>query len=177
MKIIVGITGASGVIYGARLVEELKKTKNEIFIIISKNAKKIAKYENVKLPKETFDENEIDAPIASGSFLADCMIICPCSVKTLSAIANGYADNLITRSADVMIKEKRKLILVLRETPLSPIHLENALKLSKLGVQIMPASPAFYHNPKNLDESINFFVGKILDQIGIENNLYKRWNK
>jgi len=175
MKIIVAITGASGVVYGARLVEELKKTKNEIFIIITKNAEKIAKYEDVKLPKATFGEDQIDAPIASGSFKVDGMIICPCSMKTMAAIANGYANNLVVRSADVMLKEKRKLILALRETPINAIHLENALKLSRLGVQIMPVSPGFYHKPKKVKDVIDFFVGRILDQLCVEHALFKRW--
>ena len=175
MRIIVGITGASGVIYGARLVEELRKKGETVYVVITKNAKKIAEYEGVKLPVETFSEEEIDAAVASGSFNWDVMIICPCSMKTMAAIANGFSDNLITRAADVAIKEKRSLVLVIREMPLSPIHLNNAYKLSKIGVRILPASPAFYHKPKNIDDMINFVVGKILDQIGIEHNLFKRW--
>lgn len=175
MKIIVAITGASGLVYGARLVEELKKTGSKVFVVVTKNAEKVARYEKIRLPKATFEETEIDASIASGSFKADAMVVCPCSMKTLAAIAHGYADNLVIRAADVMIKEQRKLILAIRETPMSAIHLENALKLSRLGVQIMPACPGFYHNPKKVGDIIDFFVGKILDQLGIEHRLYKRW--
>lgn len=179
MKIIVAITGASGVIYGSRLVEELKKAKpkNEVYVVVSKNSELVAGYESVVLPNTSFDEHEIDASIASGSFRADAMVVCPCSMKTLSAIANGYADNLISRSADVMIKEHRKLILAVRETPMSAIHLENALKLARLGVYIMPAAPGFYHNPRSIADLVDFFVGKIMDQLGIEHSLYKRWSK
>jgi len=176
-KIVVAITGASGIIYGAELVNALKSAGVQTFVIISKNAKKVADYEGVKLPKSDFNEEEIDASVASGSFKTDGMIVCPCSMKTLSAIANGYADNLIARAADVMLKERRKLVLVLRETPMNAIHLENALKLSRLGVQIMPACPGFYHNPKSIEDLVKFFVGKILDQFDIENKLYKRWGK
>jgi len=180
MKIIVAITGASGSIYGIRLVEELAKN-NEVFIIISDAAKLVIKHEYHDFKMETnekvkiYDQDQIDAGIASASFGADAMIVCPCSMKTLAAIAVGYSDNLITRAADVMIKERKKLILVLRETPLSPIHLENMLKLSKLGIVIMPACPGWYHKPKKLDDMINFVVGKIIDELGIDNNLYKRW--
>jgi 4-hydroxy-3-polyprenylbenzoate decarboxylase len=180
MKIVVALTGASGVIYGTRLVEELSKNE-EVFVIISENAKKVAEHEChdmiKKIPKKVkiFNESQIDAPIASSSFGAESMIICPCSMKTLSAISTGYANNLIHRCADIMIKDKKKLVLALRETPFSPIHLENMLKLSKIGVIILPLCPAWYHKPKNLDDIINFMVGKIMDSLRINNNLYKRW--
>jgi 4-hydroxy-3-polyprenylbenzoate decarboxylase len=177
MRIIVAITGASGIAYGTRLVEVLKKGGHETFVILSDAAKIVAKYEGIKLPREDHEESEIDAPIASGSFKVDGMIICPCSMKTLSGIANGYADNLIVRCADVMLKERRKLVLVLRETPMNAIHLENALKLARLGVQIMPASPGFYHKPKKIEDMIDFFVGKVLDQFDIKHQLFKRWKQ
>lgn len=182
MKVIVAITGASGVIYGLELIKKLKE--HELFIIVTKNAKKVMKHELEDYDKEIFklkdfgkvlDTDDMEAPIASGSFKADAMVICPCSMKTLSAIATGFADNLVSRCADVMIKEKRKLILVPRETPLSPIHIENMLKLSKIGVSVLPPCPAFYHKPKAIGDMINFVVGKILDSLGINNNLYKRW--
>lgn len=174
---IVAITGASGLIYGVRLVEELKKAKHDVFVVITENAKKVAKYEKVRLPRATFSETEIDASIASGSSKIDGMIVCPCSMKTLAGIAHGYSDNLVVRAADVMIKERRRLVLVLRETPMSPIHLENALELSRIGVQIMPACPAFYHNPKRIDDMVDFIVGKVMDQFDIKHSLYRRWKE
>ena len=184
MKIILAITGASGILIGIRLAEALRK--HELSIIVSENAKKVMSYEvedmNKVLSKlkdygRMYSEAEIDAPLASGSALFDTMVVCPCSMKTLSAIANGYCYNLITRSADVMLKEGRKLILVPRETPVSAIHLENMLKLSRLGVVILPASPAFYYRPKKVEDMVDFIVGKVLDSLGIKNELYKRWNK
>lgn len=119
----------------------------------------------------------INAPIASGSFKTDGMVVVPCSMKTLSAIAHGYADNLITRSADVIIKEKRKLILVPRETPLSTIHLENMIRLTRLGAVMLAPIPAFYFKPESLNGIIDHLVSKILDHLGIENHLYKRWGE
>mgnify|MGYP001558442749 CR=1 FL=1 len=181
MKIIVAITGASGSIYGIKLVEELAKN-NEVFVIISDSAKCVIKHEYHDFKMKTsekisiYNQDQIDAGIASASFGADAMVICPCSMKTLAAIAVGYSDNLITRAADVMIKERKKLILVPRETPLSPIHLENMLKLSRLGIVIMPASPGWYHKPKDLEDMVGFIMGKILDELGIKNNLYEKWS-
>ncbi len=183
MKIIVALTGASGIAYGLRLAEALKTEK--LSIIVSENAKKVMGYEigdAGKTLKELekygnlYNENEIDAPPASGSSSFDAMVVCPCSMKTLSAIANGYSYNLITRSADVMLKERRKLVLVPRETPVSAIHLENMLKLSRLGVIMLPASPGLYNKPKSIDDIVNFIVGKILDSLRVENSLYKRWD-
>ncbi|MBC7081261.1 MAG: UbiX family flavin prenyltransferase [Thermoplasmatales archaeon] len=182
MKFIVAITGASGVLYGIRLLEELKKRNNFVYLIISDTGKKLIEEETdyglnkiSKKADKTFSENEITAEIASGSAKYDAMIVCPCSGKTLSAIANGLAINLIIRSAICCLKEGRKLILVPRETPLDAIYLENMLKLNRLGVIILPAMPAFYIKPKSVDEMVNFIVGKIMDQLGIKNDLYKRW--
>ena len=184
MKVILALTGASGVPIGIRLAEILRK--EELAIIVSENAKKVIKHEIGDVEKvmselgkygKIYCENQIDAPPASGSSLFDAMIVCPCSMKTLSAIANGYCDNLITRSADVMLKECRKLVLVPRETPISAIHIENMLKLSRLGVVILPASPAFYYKPKKVEDMVDFIAGKVLDSLRIENNLYKRWNE
>lgn len=183
MKIIVALTGASGIAYGLRLAEALKE--EELSIAVSENAKKVMKYETGGAEKtlkelgrygKLYNEDEIEAPPASGSSSFDAMVICPCSMKTLSAIANGYSYNLITRSADVMLKEKRMLVLVPRETPISAIHLENMLKLSRLGVIMLPASPGLYNKPKNIDDIVNFIVGKILDSLRVDNNLYKRWD-
>ncbi|MFH0818257.1 MAG: UbiX family flavin prenyltransferase [Candidatus Micrarchaeota archaeon] len=182
MRLVLAITGASGISYGLSLARSLKG--NELHIIVTKSAKSIID-EELGNPKKILlelsklgtlhDENSFHSPLASGSFLLDAMVICPCSMKTLSAIANGYSSNLVTRAADVALKEHRKLILVPRETPLSPIHLENMLKLSKFGAVILPASPAFYGKPKSLDELIDFIVGRVLDQLGIKNSKYKRW--
>lgn len=132
--------------------------------------------ENIKaLADCCYEEGDLAAPLASGSFKSNGMIIAPCSMKTLAAIACGYTENLITRTADVMIKEKRRLLLMVRETPLSPIHLENMLKLANLGVTIMPPVPAFYINPETVDDIINQTVGRALEQFGLEIKGLKRW--
>lgn len=181
LTVVLGITGASGVVYGVRVAEELHKSGVELTIVVSDAARRVLADE---MPKgmEVLEEsgrvlgaNEIEADIASGSARFDATVICPCSMKTLSAIANGYAHNLICRNADVALKEHRRLVLVVRETPLSAIHLENMLKLARLGVVIMPASPGFYHNPKTIDELVNHLVGKVMDMLGVESNLFKRW--
>ena len=181
-KLVIALTGASGAIYGIKLVEYLKTIKDiEIYLVISREAEKIIKIEtdislnDFKKGTSYHSEDEIDAEIASGSFLTDGMVVVPCSMKTLSAIANGYADNLITRAADVTLKEKRKLILVPRESPFNLIHISNMMKVACAGGVILPQIPAFYHKPKNVDEIINYTVGKILDSLDIQNNLFKRW--
>ncbi|TET59178.1 MAG: UbiX family flavin prenyltransferase [Promethearchaeota archaeon] len=178
---LIAVTGASGVYLAIRLLEILKEKDVETELIISKNAEKIVSVETDykisevrKLADKNYEVNDLLAPPASGSYKLDSMIIIPCSMKSLSAIANGYANNLITRAADVAIKEKRKLILVVRETPFSAIHLENMLKLAKLGVIIFPPIPSYYIKPENIDELIDFTIGRIFDQIGIESNI-KRW--
>jgi 4-hydroxy-3-polyprenylbenzoate decarboxylase len=177
MKVVVAITGASGVIYGTKLIEVLKEKKIDINCIVSNAGKIVIKHEGMTIPKRCYSEQDISASISSGSYIFDSMVIAPCSMKTLGAIANGYASNLITRTADVAIKEGRKLVIVPRETPLSSIHLENMFKLSKIGVIILPAMPAFYTNPKQIDDMVNFIVGKILDSLFIKNEIYKRWGK
>jgi 4-hydroxy-3-polyprenylbenzoate decarboxylase len=185
MRVIVAISGATGVIYGIKLLEALQNNKIcERHLLITPWAEKIIESEtnfSIKQVKKYasyyYEINDFNAPIASGSFKTDGMVIVPCSMKTLSAIAHGYADNLITRSADVMIKEKRNLILVPRETPLSTIHLENMLSLSKLGIVILPPIPAFYFKPKSLDEIVDHLVSKILDHLGIKSHLCKRWGE
>lgn len=179
--ILVAITGATGVLIAIKLLKVLKEKKISTELIISKAAKLVLNTETElsvseirDLASKTYDVNDLEAPPASGSYKLDAMIIVPCTMKTLAAIAHGYANNLITRAADVNIKEKRKLILVARESPLSAIHLENMLKLAKLGVVIAPPVPSYYIKPRNVDELIDYTVGRILDQIGIESDI-KRW--
>ncbi len=184
MKIAVGISGASGATYSKRLIEYLEN-KHKLLVSASNVAQEIFKYETgldflqfIKTKNvEYFDCDDFYSPIASGSFIVDACIILPCSMKTLSAIANGYADSLITRCADVALKQKRKLILSPREMPFSAIHLENMLKLSKLGASIVVPAPAFYQKPKNIGDIVDFIVGKILDELGMDNNLYQRWGQ
>lgn len=181
MRIVVGITGASGIIYATRLLEVLKENKVTTYCIVSDVAKRIAEYElkpgGTARFSECYGEKDVDAPFASGSFKIDAMVVVPCSMKTLSAIANGFSMNLIARAADVVLKEGRRLVLVPRETPLNSIHLRNMMKLSELGVTILPAMPGFYHKPKKIEDMVDFIVGKVLDSLGIENNLYKRWGR
>jgi 4-hydroxy-3-polyprenylbenzoate decarboxylase len=182
-RIIVGITGATGAIYGLKLVDALATAGLcETHLVISQWAEKTIALETKYSPRQvkkmaTFahDFRNLSAPIASGSFGADGMVIVPCSMKTLSAIAHGYADNLIGRAADVMLKERKRLIVVPRETPLNEIHLENMLKLTRMGAIMVPPMPAFYNHPNNLDDIVNHHVSRILDLLGIENNLTCRW--
>jgi len=167
MKVLVAITGASGFSLGKRCFDLVP---NEKYLIISDNAKIVAqKEENI------FDNSDISASPASGSFGIDVMIITPCSMNTLAKIANGIEDNLITRSAAVVIKERKTLLLAPREIPFSAIHLENMLKLSRLGVIIAPPILGYYSNQDSLEEMENFIIGKWFDLVGIKNNLYKRW--
>ena len=176
--IIVAITGASGVIYGIRLLEVLKELDIESGLVISDAAKTVIESETeyevdeiIKIADNYYDFNDMTASINSGSFKADALAIVPCSMKTLSSIANGYGSNTITRVADVSLKEKRPTVIVPRETPLRSIHIQNMLTLSQEGA----AMPGFYSNHDTVDDQINFIVGKILDSLKIENNLFKRW--
>lgn len=183
MEIIIGVTGATGTIYAIHLLKALKDTgKVNTHLIMSDWAKKNLAIETEysledveNLATVIYDNQNLGARISSGSFLTDGMIIAPCSMKTLSSIAQGYDENLITRTASVMLKEGRKLVLSPRESPLSPIHLENMLKLSRLGVRIVPPMPAFYSHPQGIDDIINHHVMKILDQFGIDYAQAKRW--
>jgi len=178
MRILVAITGASGIIYGKRLLETLKKTRGcEVNTIVSNGAIGVAEAEGEKLPKSDFEETDLAAPFASGSHKMDAMIICPCSVKTLGEIANGVGSNLVTRAAEVMLKERRKLVLVVRETPLSYIVIKNMETVTLAGGVILPACPGFYHNPKKIGDLVDFVVGKTLDQLNIANKLFKRWKE
>ena len=181
-KIVIGFSGASGIIYGIRLLEILHSINIQTYLIISEWAKKNIEIETDKtleyvksLSSVNYDNFKLDASVSSGSFLHDGMVIVPCSMKSLSSIANGYDDTLISRAASVTLKESRKLIIVPRETPLSRIHLENMIKLQEAGAIILPAMPGFYHNPSTIDEIIDHLVGKILDQLKIEHDLFKRW--
>ena len=179
--ILIAITGATGIPIAVNLLEFLNEKKINTELIISKAAEKVIKIESEydlleirKLSTNCHDVHDLEAPPASGSYIIEAMVIVPCTMKTLAAIANGYADNLITRAADVTIKEKRKLVLVVRESPLSAIHLENMLKLARLGVVIAPPVPSYYIKPKNVEELVSHTVGRILDQIDINSGI-KRW--
>lgn len=180
--IVVGITGASGTIYGIKLLEALKDLKIENSLVISDAAKIVIEAETeysvedvIGIADTYYDFNDLTASINSGSFKADGLAIVPCSMKTLSSVANGYGSNTITRVADVSLKERRPTVIVPRETPLRSIHIQNMLTLSQEGAIILPAMPAFYSAHDTVDDQINFIVGKILDSLKIENNLYKRW--
>ena len=177
MRILVAITGASGIIYGTRLVEVLRKQKHEVAVVISEGAKKVAAAEGVKLPKGDFDDNDLAAPFASGSHRMDGMIVAPCSLKSLGEIANGVGSNLIARSAEVMLKERRKLVLIVRETPYSYIAIKNMETVTLAGGIVLPASPGFYHKPKTIEQLVDFVIGKVLDQFCIQHNLFKRWKE
>ncbi|MDK8179481.1 flavin prenyltransferase UbiX [Paenibacillus sp. UMB4589-SE434] len=193
-RYVVGITGASGAIYGVRLVQALLEAGHFVHLLISDAGWRVLKEElDWEVTKRqvaiehAFGEQihniqyhpiqDIGASIASGSFRVKGMIIMPCSMGTLSAIAQGASDNLMARAADVMMKEDRPLIIVPRETPLHAIHLENMLKLSRMGVRMIPAMPAFYYRPQTLDDIINFLVGKVLDSLRIEHQLFTRWGE
>lgn len=184
MKIVVGITGATGTIYAVRLLEVLKSMKDiDTYLVMSKWAIKNLEIETdysleyvESLATLVYENDNLAAGISSGSFKTDGMVVLPCSMKTLSSIANGYDDNLISRASNVVIKEGRKLILCPRETPLSPIHLENMLKLSRIGVMIIPPMPAFYNKPESLEDIVNHMVMKILDQFDIDYDKGKRWD-
>ncbi|MHA1580142.1 MAG: UbiX family flavin prenyltransferase [Candidatus Freyarchaeota archaeon] len=184
MRLIVAVTGASGVVYAYNLLRELRKLDIEVFLIISESAKKIIGLELgmeweefSKLSSKTFDNSDLTASVASGSFPVDGMVIVPCSMSTLAAVAQGYSDNLIRRAASCTLKENRPLILVPRETPLSLPNLENLLKAKMAGSVILPAMPGFYHKPKSVEELVNFVVGRILDILKLKHNLYQRWGE
>lgn len=181
MRYLVAITGSSGAAYGIRLLRALKGEK---LLIVSGTGWKIIEHELHLRPEEIevfadriFDDGNLFAPPSSGTYRYDAMVIVPCSASTLAKIATGIADTLITRAASVCLKEGRKLILVPRETPVSAIMLENELKLAKLGVTILPANPGFYSGPRSVEDLVDFVVGKVLDQLGQEHDLFKRWGK
>jgi len=194
--ITLALSGASGMAYGLRLLECLLIADIRVYLLVSQAAHIVAKQElGVALPARSIDlekqltdslhardgqlrvfgREDWNAPVASGSNPADAMVVCPCSMGTLAAIAHGISDNLIERAADVMLKEQRKLILVPREAPFSTLHLENMLKLSKMNAVILPANPGFYHRPQSVEDIIDFVVARILDQLGIQHTLMARW--
>jgi len=190
------LSGASGMAYGLRLLECLIQAELQVYLLVSQAAHIVAKQElGVTLPARAsdlekqlsagmeardgqlrvFGREDWNAPVASGSNPADAMVVCPCSMGTLAAIAHGLSDNLIERAADVMLKENRKLILVPRETPFSTLHLENMLTLSRMNTVILPANPGFYHRPQSIEGVVDFIVARILDQLGIGHTLMARW--
>jgi flavin prenyltransferase len=182
MRYFVSIGGASGSIYGVRLVQELKKAGHEVQLVVSSGAQKILemetpyKYNDLKKKADVvYDNDDVCAGPASGSFSLDGMVVIPCSMKTLSAIANGYGDTLTSRAACCCLKEGKTLILVPRETPLDLPGLRNMLAAKESGAVILPAMPAFYHHPKGIENLVDFIVGKVLDQLHITHTLFKRW--
>ncbi len=183
MLLIIGITGASGAIYGIRLLEVLSANKEvEIHLIISKAGEEIIRHETDwgleqvrALANVCYDINDIGARLSSGSFKRDGMVIAPCSMKTLSALANSYTDNLIARAADIALKERKRLVLLARETPLHLGHLRNMVKLTEMGAIVFPPIPAFYHKPETIRDLVDHTVGKVLDVFDIKHDLFKRW--
>ena len=181
-KLIVGITGASGSVYAVRLIDVLRECGIEVHAVITDSGQRVLDYECGVTMEELsrrvdvlYPNADVGAAIASGSFRMDAMVVLPCSMKTAGAIAHGVTDDLLTRAADVTLKEGRRLLLVPRETPMHEIHLENLLRLARAGAVIMPAAPGFYHRPETLDDLVNMMVGKILDRLGIEAELFTRW--
>jgi 4-hydroxy-3-polyprenylbenzoate decarboxylase len=175
MDILVSITGASGVIYGKRAAEVLKSSKAGFRLVVSDCGRKVAKYEGVRLPKADYEDSDISAPPASGTSAPDALIIIPCSLKTLGKIANGIGDTLTTRAAEVALKERKRLVLVVRETPLSLIAIENMRKVTLAGGIILPACPGFYHKPRKIGDLVDHVVAKALNAAGIRHNLRIEW--
>ena len=182
-RLIVGITGATGTIFGVRLLQMLHGSGVETHLVVSKWAARTLAHETPyslksvqDLATQSYGIGAQGAAISSGSFVTMGMVIAPCSMRTLAAIAHGLGDNLIHRAADVILKERRKLVLVVRESPLSEIHLENMLKLARMGVVILPPVPAFYNNPQNLDDMINHITMRVIDQFDIHLDVMNRWD-
>ncbi len=182
MKLVVGISGATGAIYGIRMLQTLQACRIETHLVMSDSAKRTIEEETnftvkevEKLADHVHDNRDIGASIASGSFKTDGMLIAPCAIKSLSALANSYNDSLLVRAADVMLKEKRKLVVIPRETPLHTGHLRLLLAVAEMGAVLLPPMPAYYHMPKTIDDIINQTVGKALDQFDIEHQLFRRW--
>jgi 4-hydroxy-3-polyprenylbenzoate decarboxylase len=183
-RIVVGITGASGVIYGVRLLGILRSLGYETHLVMSQAAKLNIQIETPHSPEEValmadavYDSADMAAAVASGSFLTEAMVVIPCTIKTLSAIANSYNENLLIRAADVALKEKRKLVLVVRETPLHKGHLRLMIQAAEMGAHLLPPIPSFYHRPKTIEDLIDQTIGKVLDYLGIEHHLFSRWGE
>jgi 4-hydroxy-3-polyprenylbenzoate decarboxylase len=183
MRLVVAVTGASGVIYGKRLLEVLNEKRVEVHLIVSNAAETVIEHELgmnkkdfARLATHAHDVDDLAAPLTSGSFRTDGMVIIPCTMKTLAGITHGFADNLILRAADVTLKEKRRLVVVPRETPLGVVHLSNMLEAARLGVFVVPAMPAFYHKPERISDLVDFIVGRVLDCFDVEHKLFKRWS-
>ena len=182
-RLIVGITGATGTILGVRLLQVLKEANVETHLVLSNWGARTLVHETSysvrgvqELAARHYGSLDQGAPVSSGSFITDGMVVCPCSVRSLAAIAQGHGDSLVHRAADVVLKERRKLVLVVRETPLSDIHLENMLKLSRMGAVIFPPVPAFYNQPKTIDQLVDQTVLRILDQFGLHLSSADRWS-
>jgi 4-hydroxy-3-polyprenylbenzoate decarboxylase len=182
LRLIIGITGATGTIYGVRLLERLRESGEETHLVISRWGARTLLHETPytreqveALATVAYAPGDMGASISSGSFRTDGMIIAPCSAKSLAAIAHGYGENLIHRAADVVLKERRKLVLAVREAPLSSIHLENMLTLSRMGAMVMPPLPAFYNHPRTIDDIVDYTVARLLDQFGLEVSGAERW--
>jgi 4-hydroxy-3-polyprenylbenzoate decarboxylase len=182
MKIIVAITGATGAIYGVRILQRLREAQAETHLVISRWGARTLLHETPfsreqveSLATVTYAPADMGAAISSGSFRTDGMVIAPCSAKTLAAVAHGFGENLVHRAADVVLKERRRLVLVVREAPLSDIHLENMLKLSRMGAVVLPPMPAFYNHPRTIDDVVDHTVSRVLDQFGLETSGAERW--
>ena len=183
MRLIVAITGATGAIYGVRVLERLREAGVETHVVVSRWGGRTLLHETPysrehveALADVSYAPGDMGAAISSGSFATDGMIIAPCSAKTLAAIAHGYGENLVHRAADVVLKERRKLVLAVREAPLSEIHLENMLRLSRMGAVVIPPMPAFYNHPQTVDDIVDHTVARMLDQFGIEMRGAPRWS-
>jgi flavin prenyltransferase len=182
-RIIVAITGATGAVYGVRILQRLRDAGAETHLVISRWGARTLLHETSwsreqvdALATEVYAPADMGAAISSGSFRTDGMIIAPCSAKTLAAIAHGYGDNLVHRAADVILKERRRLVLAIREAPLSEIHLENMLKLARMGAVILPPMPAFYNHPQTIDDVVEHTVARVLDQFGVDLPAAVRWS-
>ena len=182
MQVVVGISGASGSIYALRLLEVLRELDVEVNLIVTKVGERVITLETgltrrdlATLAAHVYDIDDLTGPLSSGSCETNGMVVIPCSMKTLAGIAAGYSSNLLLRVADVALKEKRPLVLVPRETPLSIIHLRNMYNVAQAGAVVLPAMPGFYNRPQSIEDLVNHIVGKILDVLGLEHHLYRRW--